>query len=97
MPKHQRQPTQAIALKWHPGVEKAPKVTAKGRGSMAEEILRLAHEHGIPIREDADMVQVLSLLEQGDSIPPAIYDAIAEILVFIYWSNQQYEEFFNSL
>lgn len=64
---------------------------------MAEEILRLAHEHGIPIREDADMVQVLSLLEQGDNIPPAIYDAIAEMLVFIYWSNQQYEEFFNSL
>ncbi|MDX8387031.1 MAG: EscU/YscU/HrcU family type III secretion system export apparatus switch protein [Ghiorsea sp.] len=85
----------AIALKWKPKQEAVPKVTAKGEGDLADEILRLAKANHIPIREDKDLVQVLSLLDVGQSIPPKIHTAIAEILVFIYWANQQHRDVFN--
>jgi flagellar biosynthesis protein len=86
--------SQAIALKWHPHSEKVPRLTAKGGGRRAEEIIRLAREHGIPIRQDGDLVQVFSMMNPGEAIPPEVHAAVAEILAFIYWSNQQYEEIF---
>ncbi|MDX8408720.1 MAG: EscU/YscU/HrcU family type III secretion system export apparatus switch protein [Mariprofundales bacterium] len=86
---------QAIAIKWHPKRDNLPKLTAKGEDELADEILRLAREHNIPIREDRDLVQVLSLLDVGQSIPPQVHTAVAEILAFIYWSNQQYSEVFD--
>lgn len=86
---------QAIALKWDPFLDKSPKLAAKGQGVLAEEIIRVAEENGIPIREDHDLVQIFSLLDIGESIPPEVHTAIAEILAFIYWSNQQYAEIFN--
>jgi flagellar biosynthesis protein len=85
----------AIALKWKPQVEAVPKVTASGKGDLADEMIRLAKMNGIPIREDRDLVQILSLLDVGESIPPKIHTAIAEILVFIYWANQQHCDVFN--
>ena len=86
---------QAIALKWNPHLDAAPHLAAKGSGFLADEMIRLAQEHNIPIREDKDLVQVFSLLDTGDSIPPEVHTAIAEILAFIYWSNQQYTEIFD--
>lgn len=83
---------QAIALKWNPLTEGVPRLTAKGSGNLAEKIIRLARENGIPIRQDNDLVQVLSLMNTGEGIPPEVHTAVAEILAFIYWSNQQYEE-----
>jgi len=87
--------TQAIALQWTPLKEAVPKVAASGSGALADEILRIAKENNIPIREDKDLVQILSLLDIGESIPAQVHTAIAEILAFIYWSNQQYEEIIN--
>ena len=87
---------QAIALQWDPYLDKAPRLTAKGNGVLAEEIIRVARENNIPIREDHDLVQIFSLLDIGESIPPEVHTAIAEILAFIYWSNQQYTEIFDS-
>jgi len=86
---------QAIALSWDPYLDDAPTMTAKGSGFIADEIIRLAHEHNIPIREDRDLVQIFSLLDIGVSIPPEVHTAIAEILAFIYWSNQQYSDIFD--
>jgi len=86
---------QAIALKWDPYLNKAPKLAAKGQGILAEEIIRVARENDIPIREDHDLVQIFSLMDVGESIPPEVHTAIAEILAFIYWSNQQYAEIFD--
>ncbi|MDX8397234.1 MAG: EscU/YscU/HrcU family type III secretion system export apparatus switch protein [Mariprofundaceae bacterium] len=88
-------PRQAVALKWNPTKQLAPNVSASGSGAVADEILRLAEQHGIPIQHNSDLLQVLSLLDVGESIPIEIHNAIAEILAFIYWSNQQYEEIFN--
>jgi len=92
---HMNSPHQAVALQWTPLQDEVPKVTATGTGVLADKILQLAKENDIPIREDRDLVQILSLLDVGEGIPPEIHTAIAEILVFIYWSNQQYEEIFN--
>lgn len=85
---------QVVALKWKPGIETLPKVAAKGSDRLADEIIRIAKANDIPIREDRDLVQILSLLDIGEAIPPQVHTAIAEILAFIYWSNQQYTEIF---
>ena len=86
---------EAIALSWDPHLDTAPKIAAKGSGLVADELIRLAKEHNIPIREDRDLVQIFSLLNIGETIPPEVHTAIAEILAFIYWSNQQYTEIFD--
>ncbi|MFQ5518881.1 MAG: EscU/YscU/HrcU family type III secretion system export apparatus switch protein, partial [Mariprofundus sp.] len=90
-----RMKRQAIALSWNPSLDEAPMLAAKGKGMLADEIIRVAEENGIPIREDSDLVQIFSLLDIGESIPPEVHTAIAEILAFIYWSNQQYTEIFD--
>ena len=95
MSKTNKQHTQAIALQWMPLQEAIPKVKASGSGALADEILRIAKENNIPIREDKDLVQILSLLDIGESIPAQVHTAIAEILAFIYWDNQHYEEIIN--
>ncbi len=59
---------QAIALKWNPVSEAIPKLTAKGSGFIADEIIRLAKENGIPIRQDNDLVQVFSLMKYSSLI-----------------------------
>lgn len=74
----------AAALKYRQGVDSAPSIVAKGRGLVAEKIIALAREHGIPIREDRNMVEVLSTLDLYEDIPPELYKAVAEILAFIY-------------
>jgi flagellar biosynthesis protein len=75
---------QAIALRYTPKEDRAPKVTAKGRDYLADKIIELARTHKIPIREDKNLVQILSRLELDQEIPPEVYRAVAEILAFIY-------------
>jgi len=77
----------AAALHYQQGSHSAPKIVAKGRGRMAEKIISLAHEHGVPVREDNDMIEILSALNMYEEIPPDLYKAIAEILAFIYKMN----------
>lgn len=74
----------AAALKYRSGIDGAPTLVAKGRGQVAERILALAREHDIPIREDRNMVEVLSTLSLYEEIPVELYKAVAEILSFIY-------------
>ena len=74
----------AAALKYNPGEAAAPKVVAKGSGSIAEKILEVAREHKIPLREDPQLVEVLSTIDLDREIPPELYKAVAEILVFVY-------------
>jgi flagellar biosynthesis protein len=79
-----------VALAYDPTKGGLPTLTAKGRGEAAEELIRLALEHGIPIRYDPDLVQVLSRLDVGRDIPEDVYLVVAELLAFIYWVNQEY-------
>ena len=80
----------AVALKYTPKVDRAPKVTAKGSGLVAEKIIELAKKHRIPIQEDAALVQILSQLDFYQEIPPSVYAVVAEILAFIYSMNKKY-------
>ncbi|HEY7556417.1 MAG TPA: EscU/YscU/HrcU family type III secretion system export apparatus switch protein [Candidatus Binatia bacterium] len=75
---------QAVALRYEPRKDRAPKIAAKGRGHVAEEILELALQHNIPIREDKNLLQILSRLDLHQEVPGEVYKAVAEILAFIY-------------
>ena len=79
----------AIALHYIPEEDQAPRVTAKGAGSIAQKIIDLARQHGIPIKEDPALVQVLAHLDFHQEIPPLIYGVVAEILAFIYAVNHR--------
>ncbi|MBI3581699.1 MAG: EscU/YscU/HrcU family type III secretion system export apparatus switch protein [Nitrospinae bacterium] len=81
--------TKAVALKYDRNKDGVPKVAAKGKGELAERIIAIAKGRGIPIREDADLVEVLSGLDLDNEIPPALYKAVAEILAFVYRVNSR--------
>ena len=85
-----RAPDEAAALSFDPIRDRAPRLTAFGRGEDASEILRLAAQHQIPIKYDPDLVQVLSKLDVGQTVPEEVYLVVAEILAFIYWVNQEF-------
>jgi len=78
----------AAAIKYDAEKSNAPTVTASGRGTIAEKIIELALEQGIPIKNDPDLVQILSKLKVGSEIPVELYRAIAEILAFVYSLNE---------
>jgi flagellar biosynthesis protein len=82
----------AVALKYNPGQDQAPVVIAKGTGKIAEDILSKAEEHGIPVQEDPSLVEVLSKLDLDQEIPPELYQLVAEILTFIYRSDNRMGE-----
>jgi flagellar biosynthesis protein len=73
----------AIALAYQTG-DTAPKVVAKGRGLVAEQIIARAKEHGVFVHESKELVALLSQVELDDHIPPALYRAIAELLAWIH-------------
>lgn len=77
----------AVALKYQAESDTAPKVVAKGKGDIAARIIAVAKEHGIPIHEDADLLEVLATLELDREIPADLYRTVAEILAFIYRVN----------
>ena len=82
-----RKPPTAAALSYAPGSDAAPRVTARGTGRLAERIIAMALENGIPIREDENLAQLLDALDVDMEIPPALYQAVAEVLVFVYRIN----------
>lgn len=83
----QRKDAKAVALQWEEGTGTVPKVAASGRGYMAEQILALAFEHGVKVREDADLVELLAALDIDSPIPVEAYMAVAEILSYVYRAN----------
>lgn len=74
---------QAIALAYESG-DYAPKIVAKGRGLIAERIIARAREHHVFVHESKDLVALLMQVDLDDHIPPALYQAIAEILAWLY-------------
>ena len=90
MPK-KKQSKKAVALLYKHGEDPAPKVTATGSGQVAERIIDAARTHGIPVKEDPDLVAVLSKLDIEAEIPPSVYIVVAELLAFIYELNGKKE------
>jgi flagellar biosynthesis protein len=61
----------------------APRVTAKGRGAVAEKILETAHEHGVPLQENRDLAEALAKVPLDDEIPVELYRAVAQVIGFV--------------
>ncbi len=74
----------AVALKYDKNIQKTPKLLAKGNDKLAQEIIKLAKENNIFIKNDALLVDMLSKLELDVEIPQELYQAVAEIFAFIY-------------
>ena len=75
-------PPRAVALSYDGSG--APRVTAKGDALVAERILALAEEHGIPLHQDPALVQMLAQVDLGEQIPRSLYVAVAEVIAFAY-------------
>lgn len=73
----------AVALKYDG--QHAPKVTARGEGVTAEQILELAEKHGIPLQNEPELARILAQVPLGEEIPQELYIAVAEIISFAYF------------
>ena len=80
--------TVAVALEVQDGRTPA-KITASGRGLLAEQILQVAFANGVKVREDADLVQILSAVGVDSNIPTEAFAAVAEVLSYVYRANGQ--------
>lgn len=79
----------AAALRYAQGKDQAPRVVAKGRGKIADKIIALAEANQVPLVEDRNLIQMLEALDVDTEIPPELYQAVAEVLVFVYRLNQE--------
>lgn len=82
MPKNESNPA-AVAIAYREG-QIAPKVIAKGRGLIAQEIIKRAKESGIYVHESSELVTLLMQVDLDDRIPPQLYIAVAELLAWLY-------------
>jgi flagellar biosynthesis protein len=82
--RRQRRASAAAALSYDPAKDAAPCVVASGRGAVAERIRSLALAHGIAVREDGNLAELLAALDVGSEIPAAAFEAVAEILAYLY-------------
>jgi flagellar biosynthesis protein len=72
----------AVALKYDG--TRAPTVTASGTYELAEEIIRIARENGVPLYENAELAGILARLDLNEEIPETLYKVVAEILAFAF-------------
>ena len=79
----------AAALRYKPGVDRAPRVIAKGERKVAEKIIAVAREHHIGIHYDPDLLEALSGLDLFQEIPEDLYVVVAELLAFMYSLNRK--------
>ncbi len=82
----------AVALGYEAGTDSAPRIVAKGSGLLADRIVELAQEHGVPVHGDPDLMTLLSQVDVGTEIPESLYRAVAEVLAFLYRVNQGLKE-----
>jgi flagellar biosynthesis protein len=81
---------EAIALSYEPNGNNSPKVVAKGKGKIAENILEKATINNVPVYEDPNLVELLGQLDLNEAIPEDLYQAVAEVFAFIYRLDEQH-------
>ena len=86
----QKSSKKAAAIQYDPGKDRAPRVTAAGRGHIARRIIETAQANNVPVFEDRNLVEVLQALDVDTEIPTELYHAVAEVLVFVYRLNRAY-------
>lgn len=90
--KRPKEPKTATAIKFKYPEDTIPRVVATGTDEVAELIEQVAREHGITVYKDPPLARALGTLNIGDAIPPPLYQAIAEVLAFVYAVDQRYQE-----
>ncbi|MFO1403864.1 MAG: EscU/YscU/HrcU family type III secretion system export apparatus switch protein [Azonexus sp.] len=78
---------EAVALAYRQ-TDAAPRVVARGRGLVAEEIISRAREHGVYVHESPELVSLLMQVDLDEHIPPQLYRAVAELLAWLYRLDQ---------
>jgi len=79
----------AAALRYNKNKESAPKLIAKGKGRNADNIIKIAKLHNLPIKKDEDLIELLSNVAINKEIPEALYKAVAEVFSFIYKTTKK--------
>ncbi|MBO6179647.1 MAG: EscU/YscU/HrcU family type III secretion system export apparatus switch protein [Selenomonadaceae bacterium] len=74
----------AVALKYNMEEDTAPRVVAKGRGHVAENIMAVAQKNTIPVYQNKTLVNMLMALELDREIPPELYKVVAEVMAYVY-------------
>jgi flagellar biosynthesis protein len=74
----------AAALHYDPAGTEPPEIIATGYGLTAEQIVAVAREHGVPLHQDAGLVEALAKLDIGTVLPRELYAVVAEVLAFVY-------------
>jgi len=87
-----REQQAAVALGYDPEAPTAPKVLASGLGEVAKKILELARENDIHIHQDDNLAQLLAQIPVGSEIPEEAYQMVAELLSFLYQTDQKMAE-----
>lgn len=81
---------EAVALSYDPNTRVAPRVMAKGKGKIAENILEKAKAHNVPIQEDPSLVELLGQLDLNETIPEELYQAVSEVFAYIYHVDREH-------
>ncbi|MFQ5535685.1 MAG: EscU/YscU/HrcU family type III secretion system export apparatus switch protein [Sphingomonadales bacterium] len=82
----------AVALSHEPDTTLLPRITAAGLGANAEKIVELALRHGVKVREDPDLAEILSAFEVDSLVPIEVLHAVSEILTYLYQADGRLEE-----
>lgn len=80
---------QAVAMRYEAGANAAPQVVAKGAGHLAEQILDTARRHGVPVYQNKTLTAMLMAVQLDREIPAELYQAVAEILAYVYQVDQR--------
>ncbi|MDI9390201.1 MAG: EscU/YscU/HrcU family type III secretion system export apparatus switch protein [Synergistota bacterium] len=87
-----KSPKKAAALRYEAKKDEAPRVVASGQGVMAQRIIEIAKESGVPIVEDPALTSALLFVELGEEIPVELYEAVARVLAFLYRLDREGEK-----
>lgn len=80
---------EAVVLSYDENKDEAPKVVAKGKGKIAENIIKKAQENDIPIQEDASLMELLTEINLNETIPEQLFEAVAEVFSYIYQVDRE--------
>ena len=81
----------AAALRYDTQKENAPRLVAKGEGKTAQNIIKIAELHNLPIKKDEDLIELLSNVALDKEVPDALYKAVAEVFSFVYKVSRKKE------
>ncbi len=85
-------PQIAVALRYDKEKDNAPRVVAKGVRVKAERILEIAREAGVPVMRNVPLAEALNRVDVGDEVPEALFDAVAEVLNYVYELARQKQQ-----